>query len=48
MRGMISVGQGSGISPTGTSIKDGPRRFNAAANSRRNSSGLVARAPAMP
>jgi len=28
---MTRVGQGSGISPTGTSISDGPRRFNAAA-----------------
>ena len=47
-RGMIRVGQGSGISPTGTSISDGPRRFKAARSSRRNSSGLVARTPAMP
>src|SRR5204863_939825 len=47
-RGMTRVGQGSGISPTGTSINDGPPRFKAAANSRRNSSGLVARTPAMP
>jgi hypothetical protein len=45
---MIRVGQGSGISPTGTSINDGPRRFKAAASSRRNYSRLVARTPAMP
>ena len=47
-RGMISVGQGSGISPTGTSISEGPRRFKAALSSRRSASGLVARTPAMP
>ena len=47
-RGMIRVGQGSGISPTGTSISDGPRRFRAAASSRRSCSGLCARTPAMP
>ena len=47
-RGMIRVGQGSGISPTGTSINEGPRRFKAAASSRRSASGLVARTPAMP
>src|SRR5579872_2248910 len=47
-RGITSVGHGSGISPTGTSIRLGPRRFSAAFNSRRNSAGLVARIPATP